>query len=87
MDLKNKEVINIFEISSFGPMIPMKSNKTFIIHEKENNAIVEYKIIDNEVVRIGQLIGNACIKLLGGFDDDSNTLIIQHKNESLLFLQ
>ena len=87
MDKKNKEVINVFEIDSWGPIIPMKSNKSFIFQEKENNAIVEYRIIDNEIVKSEQLIGNACIKLFEGIDDDFNTLIIQFRDESLLFLQ
>ena len=87
MDKKNKEVINVFEIDSMGPIIPMKSNKSFIVQEKENNTIVEYRIIDNEIVKSEKLIGNACITLIEGIDDDFNTLIIQFRDESLLFLQ
>ncbi len=87
MDKKNKEIISIFEINSFGPIITMKSNKSFIIQEKENNAIVEYRIIEYEIVKSEQLIENECIKLLEGLDDDFNTLFIQHENKSLLLLQ
>ena len=87
MTKKNKEVINIIEINSLGPIFPNKLNKSFIIQEKENNAIVEYRIINNEVIRGEQLIGNEKIKLLAVLDDDFNTLVIQFRNESLLFLQ
>lgn len=87
MNKKNKEVINIIEINSLGPIFPNKLNKSFIIQEKENNAIVEYRIINNEVIRGEQLIGDNKIKLLAGLDDDFNTLIIQYKKECLLFLQ
>ena len=84
---KNKEVINIIEINSLGPIFPNKLNKSIIIQEKENNAIVEYRIINNEITRGEQLIGNEKIKLLAVLDDDFNTLVIQFRNESLLFLQ
>ena len=87
MSNKNKEVIHIIEVDSLGPIVPIKLNKSFIIQEKENNAIVEYRIIDNEVVKSEKLMENQRIKLLTELDDDFNTLIIQHKNESLLFLQ
>jgi hypothetical protein len=87
MDKKNKEVINIFEINSIGPIIPIKSNKSFIIQEKENNAIVEYRIIDNEIVKSQNLIVYPHMKLIEGLDDDFNTLIMRYKKESVLFLQ
>ena len=87
MNKKNKEVINIIEINSLGPIFPNKLNKSIIIQEKENNAIVEYRIINNEITRGEQLIGNEKIKLLAVLDDDFNTLVIQFRNESLLFLQ
>ena len=87
MDIKLKEVINIIEVNSLGPIITIKNNKSFFIQEKENNAIVEYRIINNEVVRCKKIIENKTIKLISGLDDIFNTLIIQYKNESLLFLQ
>ena len=87
MNKKNKEVINIIEINSIGPIFPNKLNKSFIIQEKENNAIVEYRIINNEVIRGEQLLGNEKVKLLAGLDDDFNTLVIYFRNECLLFLQ
>lgn len=86
MNKKNKEIINIIEIDSLGPIIPIKYNKSFLIQEKGNNAIIEYRIINNEVIRGEQIIENAKAKLIG-YDDEFNTLIIQYKNESLLFLQ
>lgn len=87
MDIKLKEVINIIEVNSLGPIITIKNNKSFFIQEKENNAIVEYRIINNEVIRCKKIIENKTIKLIAGLDDIFNTLIIQYKNESLLFLQ
>ena len=87
MDKKNKEVINIFEMNTIGPIIPIKSNKSFIIQERENNAIVEYRIIDNEIVKSQNLIVYPHMKLIEGLDDDFNTLIIRYKKESVLFLQ
>ena len=87
MSNKNKEVIHIIEVDSLGPIVPIKLNKSFIIQEKENNAIVEYRIINNEIVKSEKMIENPRIKLLTELDDDFKTLIIQYKNESLLFLQ
>ena len=87
MDIKIKQVINIIEINSLGPIITIKNNKSFFIQEKENNAIVEYRIINNEVIRCKKIIENKTVKLITGLDDNFNTLIIQYKNESLLFLQ
>ena len=87
MNKKNKEVINIIDICSIGPVFPIRLNKSFIIQEKNNNAVVEYRIIDNEVVRSEELIINEKVKLISSLDDDSHTLIMQYKNEALLFLQ
>ena len=87
MDIKIKQVINIIEVNSLGPIITIKNNKSFFIQEKENNAIVEYRIINNEVIRCKKIIENKTLKLITGLDDIFNTLIIQYKNESLLFLQ
>ena len=87
MSKKNKEIIHKIEVCTLGAVIPINSNKSFIIQEKESNAIVEYRIIDNEVVRVKELIKKGKVKLISGLDDDFNTLIIQYKNESLLFLQ
>lgn len=87
MDIKIKQVIHIIEVNSLGPIITIKNNKSFFIQEKENNAIVEYRIINNEVIRCKKIIENKTIKLIAGLDDIFNTLVIQYKNESLLFLQ
>ena len=87
MNIKNKQIINIIELDSLGPIITIKNNKSFIIQEKENNAIVEYRIVNNEVIRFKNLIENKKVKLLAGLKDPFNTLIIQYKNDSLLFLQ
>ena len=87
MSKKNKEIIHIIDVCTLGTVIPIKSNKSFIVQEKENNAIVEYRIIDNEVIRGEELIKKEKVKLICGLDDDFNTLIIEYKNESLLFLQ
>ena len=74
-------------MNTIGPIIPIKSNKSFIIQERENNAIVEYRIIDNEIVKSQNLIVYPHMKLIEGLDDDFNTLIIRYKKESVLFLQ
>ena len=87
LNMKNKEIVNIIEIESIGPIIPIKENKSFIIQEKEKNCIVEYRIINNEIVRGEVLIKNSNVKLIDKLDDISNTLIIQYKDEELLFFQ
>ena len=86
MNKKNKEIINILQVNSLGTIIPIKSNNSFIIQEKENNAIVEYRIIENEIVRGDQIISNKKIKLMSSLDDNWNTLIFKY-NDFILFIQ
>ena len=86
MNKKNKEIVNILQVNSLGTIIPIKSNNSFIIQEKENNAIVEYRIIENEIVRGDQIIANTKFKLMNSLDDNWNTLIFKYK-DFILFVQ
>ena len=65
----------------------MKNNKSFIIQEKEINKIVEFRLIDNEIIKGNELIKNKNIKLIYGLEDFFDSIIVKYKNDSILFLQ
>ena len=48
MDIKNKEIIQILELSiQFGAFIPLKKNKYIILQERGSDEIGEYRFVDN----------------------------------------
>lgn len=84
MNIKNKDLFNILEINSLGIIIPIKMNNSFIIQEKESNAVVEYRIIDNEIIRGEEIISNSKVKLMTSLNDNWDTLVFKNKDYLLL---
>ena len=88
MDIKNKEIIQILELSiQFGAFIPLKKNTFIILQERGSDEIVIYRFVDNEIIRGNILIKNKYIKIIDCLEDCFDIMFVNYKNESILVLQ
>jgi len=88
MDIKNKEIIQILELSiQFGAFIPLKKNKYIILQERGSDEIGEYRFVDNEIIRGNILMKNKYIKIIDCLEDCFDIMFVNYKNESILVLQ